>query len=196
MIVLGLTGSIGIGKTAVARMFEGLGVPVFYADAAAHEALAKSRLIQRVLKRQFPKAFRKGALDRKKLGDIVFADPKRLRRLEALVHPRVMAMLRRFLEAQRRRNTPLVVLEIPLLFEAGLESVCDWVAVVFATLAVQRRRVLARPGMSARKLERVRARQWPEEAKLARADFVISTAGSKAATAKEVATIVAKLRKS
>lgn len=195
MIVLGLTGSIGMGKTAVARMLEALGVPVFNADTAAHDALEKSRLIRRILKRECPAAFTKGALDRKRLGDIVFADPRKLRRLEALVHPRVMAMLRRFLVRARKSRAPLVVIDVPLLFETGLDAECDKVAVVSAAAAAQRKRVLGRKGMSARKFETIRARQISDEVKLKRADFVIPTGRSKAVTAKAVAAIVASLRK-
>lgn len=196
MIVLGLTGSIGMGKTAVARMFNDRGIPVFNADSAARETLEKSRFIRKALKREFRAAIRKNALDRWKLGDIVFADPKKLRRLEALVHPGVMALLRRFLERQRKMKTPLVVVEVPLLFETGLEAVCDKVAVASAGPHLQRRRVLAREGMSARKFEMITNRQISDALKRKRADFVIPTSGSKARTRKAVTRIIAALTKS
>lgn len=195
MIVLGLTGSIGMGKTAVGGMFQDLGVPVFNADGAAHDVLDKSLMVRKMLKRNFPGAFTRGALDRKKLGDIVFADPAKLRRLEAQVHPKVMAKLRRFLERERKRKTRLAVIEVPLLFETGLEGVCDKVAVVSAAPAAQRRRVLARKAMTQRKFDLILDRQIPDELKRKRADFVIPTSGSKARTVRAVKAIVARLTK-
>lgn len=195
MIVLGVTGSIGMGKTAVARMFAELGVPVLNSDAEAHRVLDTSKRVVKMLKRRFPSAVKGGKVDRKKLGAIVFADPAKLRQLEVLVHPGVMAAIRRFLEHHRRSGTPLVVVEVPLLYETGLETVCDYVAVVSAGPRAQRKRVLARAGMNAEKLERILARQIPDEEKQKRADFVIPTNVSKAETRRRVEKIKARLER-
>ncbi|HXV74281.1 MAG TPA: dephospho-CoA kinase [Sphingomonadales bacterium] len=195
MIVLGLTGSIGMGKSAAAGMFRAQGIPVFDADAEAHVVLEKSKVVARALRREFPSAFRKNELNRKKLGRIVFANPNKLRRLEGLVHPRVMTRLGRFLARERKRGTKLAVLDVPLLFETGLESVCDRVAVAAAAPALQRRRVLAREGMSVRTFENIQSRQLSDAEKLKRADFIIPTSASKAAAAKAVGNIIAALVK-
>lgn len=195
MIVLGLTGSIGMGKTAVARMFSDLGVPVFDSDAEAHRVLETSKRVVKMLKRRFPQAVQGGKVDRKKLGAIVFADPKKLRQLEVLIHPAVMAAIRRFLDAKREKGTPLVVVEVPLLYETGLETVCDYVAVVSAGSKAQRSRVLSRAGMDEEILEHILARQIPDEEKQKRADFVIPTNVAKTETRRHVEKIKVRLER-
>ena len=179
MIILGLTGSIGMGKTVAARNFARLGVPVFEADAVVHELLGPGGAAVAPVGEAFSGTVREGAVNRTALGDQVFGDGRALRRLEAIVHPLVAERRRRFLAAAGARRTPLVALDIPLLFETGMERECDYVAVVSAPGAVQRARVLARPGMTDAKLAAILDQQIPDATKRRRADFVIPTGGSR-----------------
>lgn len=174
MKILGLTGSIGMGKSTTAAMFEALGVPVYSSDAAVHRIYAGPRA-QRI-DDVFPGTLRDGVIDRAALSQAVVGNPEALRRLEAIVHPLVREAESEFLDAARRDGHRLVVLDIPLLFETGREADMDAVLVVTAPEAVQRERVLARPGMSAQKLDAILARQMPDADKRAKADFVIDTA--------------------
>ena len=192
MIVIGLTGSIGMGKSTVAAMFRRLRVPVFDADAAVHALQAPGGAALPGIAAAFPGVVVDGVLDRAALGAAVFGDTPRLRRLEAIVHPLVAAARTAFL--RRHRRATVVVLDIPLLFEGGGEGQCDVVAVVSAAAAVQRSRVLARPGMTADKFAAILGRQVPDAVKRARADIVIPTGGTKAATARAVRALVTTLR--
>lgn len=191
MIVVGLTGSIGMGKSTVAAMFRRLRVPVFDADAAVHALQAPGGAALPGIAAAFPGVVVDGALDRAALGAAVFGDTPALRRLEAIVHPLVAAARTAFL--RRHRRAGVVVLDIPLLFEGGGEGQCDVVAVVSASAAVQRARVLARPGMTADKFAAILARQVPDAVKRARADIVIPTGGTKAATSRAVRSLVTTL---
>ena len=191
MIVLGLTGSIGMGKSTVAAMFRRLKVPVFDADAVVHALQAPGGAALAPIAAAFPGVVSGGILDRPVLGARVFGDDAALKTLEFIVHPLVAAARRRFLDRYRRR--PLVVLDIPLLFERGGADDCDLVAVVSAPAEVQRARVLARPGMTPAKFDAILARQVPDVAKRARADVVIPTGGSLAATRRAVRTLVTAL---
>ena len=191
MIVLGLTGSIGMGKSTVAAMFRRLKVPVFDADAAVHLAQAPGGAALGPIAAAFPGVVTGGVLDRAALGAAVFGDAPALKQLEAIVHPLVAAARARFL--RRHRRAPLVVLDIPLLFEGGGAAGCDLVAVVSAPAAVQRARVLARPGMTEAKLDAILARQVPDADKRARADVVIATGGSLLATRRAVHRLVTTL---
>ncbi len=192
MIVVGLTGSIGMGKSTVAAMFRRLRVPVFDADAAVHALQAPGGAALAAIAAAFPGVVAGGVLDRQALGAAVFGDDAVLKRLEAIVHPLVAAARTAFL--RRYRRAPVVVLDIPLLFEAGGAEACDVVAVVSARAAVQRARVLARPGMTAAKLDAILARQVPDAVKRARADVVIPTGGTRAATFRAVRALVTALR--
>ncbi len=175
MKVLGMTGSIGMGKTTVARAFCRLKVPVFDADAAVHALQARGGAAVRPISAAFPGTVAHGAVVREALRAAVLADPAALRRLEAIVHPLVRRMEAGFLAACRRRGVRLVVLDIPLLFEtrpdprAGLDAIL----VVTAPPAVQRARVLRRPGMTPARLAAILARQMPDPDKRARADHVL-----------------------
>jgi dephospho-CoA kinase len=189
MIRLGLTGSIGMGKSTVAAMFAKEGVPVFDADAAVHALQGPAGALVAAIEAEFPGTTGAGGVDRGTLAERVLGAPERLRRLEALVHPAVAREREAFLAAHR--DAALVVLDIPLLFEAGGWSQVDRIAVVSAPAAIQRARVLARPGMNAAKLDRILARQMPDEEKRARADFVIPTGASFAETRASVRRIVA-----
>lgn len=175
MVILGLTGSIGMGKSTAAAAFRRLGLPVHDADAAVHRLLAKGGGAVAAVGRLFPKALRDGAIDRDRLAGLVFGRPDDLARLEAILHPLVRRSAREFLRTQARHRQPVVVLDIPLLFETGGESLCDAVVVVSAPARVQRSRVLRRPGMTPERLEAILAKQMPDREKRRRADFVVDT---------------------
>ena len=171
--VLGLTGTIGMGKSATAAMFREFGVPVHDADLAVH-ALYRGLAVQPIAA-LYPEAVRDGVVDRARLGAIVLADTAALKRLEAIVHPMVRAEEAAFLDAARRDRVPLAVLDIPLLYETGGETRCDAVVVVSAPADIQAARVLARPGMDAAKFAAILAKQVPDAEKRRRADFVVDT---------------------
>ena len=190
--ILGLTGSIGMGKSAVAAMLRELGVPVFDADAAVHELQGPKGALLAPIERAFPGSTGAQGVDRQKLGAAVFGNPEKLRLLESIVHPEVAEMRRAFLADNA--DAPLIVFDIPLLFEKAGRQGLDAVAVVSAPAAVQRERVLARPGMSVEKFEKILVLQVPDADKRARADFVIDTGTSLAETRAKVAALMAHLR--
>jgi dephospho-CoA kinase len=193
VIVLGLTGSIGMGKSEVAKMFRARNVPVFDADAAVARLYAQGGAAAGPVAAAFPEAVRAGAVDRAALSRLVVGQPEALSRLEAIVHPLVRAAEEAFLAAERAAGTPLAVLEIPLLFEGRNGGRCDRIAVVSAPPGMQRRRVLARPGMTEAKFDALLARQTPDVEKRRSADFVIDTSGTLAATDEQVQRIIAAL---
>jgi len=182
MVILGLTGSIGMGKSTAARMFRAMGVPVYDADAAIHKALAKGGAGVEPVEQAFPGVVKDGAVDRQELGKRVFNDPPALRRLESILHPIALEARKDFLRRAARRRVRLVVLDIPLLFETGGEDHVDAVVVVTAPRFLQTQRVLSRPGMTPEKLAGIRARQTPEWIKRKRADFVVPTGQGKGVT--------------
>ena len=190
--ILGLTGSIGMGKSAVAAMLRELGVPVFDADAAVHELQGPDGACLAPIERAFPGTTGPLGVDRQELGAAVFGDPDKLRLLEAIVHPEVAEMRRAFLADNA--DAPLIVFDIPLLFEKTGQHGLNAVAVVSAPAPIQRERVLARPGMSVEKFETILALQVPDTDKRARADFVIDTGVPLARTRAQVAALVAHLR--
>ncbi len=173
MRIVGLTGSIGMGKSAAADYLRFLGVPVYDADAAVHAVYARGGAAVAPVGAVWPDAVRDGAIDRAALSALIAADRSVLPRLEAIVHPIVRRAQERFLLAAALRRAPAVALDIPLLFETGGERRCDAVLVVSAPAFVQRARVLARPAMTAEKLALMLARQMPDAEKCRRADFVI-----------------------
>lgn len=173
MKILGLTGSIGMGKSTVAAMFEAEGVPVFDADAAVHQLQGPGGALVEAIGRAFPGTTGPNGVDRALLGARVLGDRAALTRLEGIVHPAVARMRVQFLE--NHADAPLVVFDIPLLFEKSGGADLDAVAVVSAPADVQRARVLARPGMTAEKFDHILALQMPDADKRARADFVIDT---------------------
>jgi len=189
MITLGLTGSIGMGKSTVAAMFEDLGVPVFDADAAVHRLQGEGGRLVAAIEAMFPDTTGPKGVDRTLLGEAVLSDPRALKQLEALVHPAVGEERAAFLALHK--DAPLVVFDVPLLFETGGESRVDKVAVVSAPAEIQRARVLARPGMTEARLDAILARQTPDAEKRARADFIIPTGGTIAETRAAVAAILA-----
>lgn len=189
--VLGLTGSIGMGKSAVAAMLRDLGVPVFDADAAVHALQGPDGALLAPIEAAFPGTTGPGGVDRGKLGSAVFGDKAALARLEAIVHPAVGALRAEFLAATA--GAPLIVFDIPLLFEKGSANQVDAVAVVSAPAAMQRARVLGRAGMTPEKFAQILALQVPDAQKRARADHVIDTGTSLAETRAAVARLVDQL---
>ncbi|HET8726722.1 MAG TPA: dephospho-CoA kinase [Alphaproteobacteria bacterium] len=181
-VIVGLTGSIGMGKTTAAGMLRRLGVPVHDSDAAVHRLFADGGGAVEAVEAAFPGAVREGRVDRPALGALVFDDRDALRRLEAIVHPLVQAESRAFLRRCAMRGDRVAVLDVPLLLETGGEARCDMVAVVSAPAFIQRQRVLARPGMTEEKLAAILERQMPDAEKRRRADFVIPTGLGRAVT--------------
>jgi dephospho-CoA kinase len=192
--ILGLTGSIGMGKSAVAAMFHGLGVPVFDADKAVHELQGPGGALLPQIEAAFPGTTGPQGVDRQKLGAAVFGDGQALKRLEAIVHPAVAAMRRQFLADNAAQA--LIVFDIPLLFEKGGAGQVDAVLVVSASAEAQRQRVLARPGMTAEKFEQILKLQVPDAEKREKADFVIDTGTSLAETRHAVQRLVHQLKSS
>lgn len=178
MIIIGLTGSIGMGKSTVAAMFAEEGAPGFSSDAAVHELYAPGGAAVAQVEAAFPGVTKDGAIDRTALSARVVGNPERIKELEAIVHPLVRQAQTQFLQDQRDAGAPFVVLDIPLLFEGGGAKFVDKTVVVSAPAEVQRDRVLARPGMTVEKFEAILALQMPDAEKRARADFVIDTGGS------------------
>lgn len=176
MRVLGLTGSIGMGKTTAARMLRQDRLPVHDADAAVHRLLAPGGAGVSAVEASFPGVRRAdGAIDRPALAARVFGNQEALRRLEAILHPLARAEMLRFLKRMRRQRRPIAVLDVPLLFETGGERWCDAVAVVSALPLIQRQRVMRRPGMTEARFRAILARQMPDREKRRRADYVIPT---------------------
>ncbi len=176
MIVLGLTGSIGMGKSATAGLFAEAGVPVYDADASVHALYARGGAAVAPLAEAFPGVVSDGAVDRQRLRQKVLDDGEAMKRLEAIVHPLTAQAQIAFREKARAGGAAFVVLDVPLLFEAGAWRSCHYTLVVTAPAAVQRARVLARPGMTEAAFDAILSRQMPDAEKRARADFVLNTA--------------------
>lgn len=191
--VIGLTGSIGMGKSTVARMFARLGVPVCDSDILVHKLLATGgAAVERVALR-FPATRSENGIDRTALGKEVFGNPQALKELEAILHPLVRSGQQRFIRKQAELGRKAVVLDIPLLFETSAEKRCDKVVVVHAPEFIQRQRVLIRPGMTREKFERILTRQLPTRIKCKKADLVIDTGLGKARTYAQVVLFVKSL---
>lgn len=190
MIVLGLTGSIGMGKSTAAAMLRRLGVPVFEADREVHRLLEDDRKVKKRVGARFPEAMKGGEVDRGKLGAVVFADPEARRDLEAILHPLVRAAERRFLKAAAARRVPVAALDIPLLFETGADRFCDVTIVVTAPPFVQRGRVMRRASMTPARYRAVLGQQMPDLEKRKRADFVVETGNGVRATLNKLRAIV------
>jgi dephospho-CoA kinase len=176
MIVLGLTGSIGMGKSTTAQMFREAGVPVWDADAAVHQLYSEGGAAVAPIAQAFPGAVKNAVVDRAALSGLLKTDAAAWKRLEAIVHPLTRASQQAFLRKHLDGGAKAVVLDIPLLMETGQDKFMDAVVVVSAPAEVQRARVMARPGMSAERFEAIRAKQTPDAEKRSRADFVINTA--------------------
>jgi len=175
MKVLGLTGSIAMGKSTAAKHFEALGVPVFDADACVHHLTRHDGVALPAIEKAFPGVVNDGVLDRGKLGTHVFTSTDARRKLESILHPLVWKARQNWLQKHKRRRTALVVLDIPLLYETGADALCDAVAVVSAPERLQKARVLSRPVMTEEKFAGIKAAQMPDAEKRKRADFIIRT---------------------
>jgi dephospho-CoA kinase len=196
MIVLGLTGSIGMGKSTAAAALRRLGVPLYDADAEIHKMLGRGGAAVAAVEAAFPGVRNEnGSIDRGRLGQRVFGKPEELHRLEKILHPMVRAVERRWLGQQRARREKLVVLDIPLLFETDRIDRVDGVIVVSAPARLQRERVLRRRGMTAERLAAILNSQLPDRRKRQRADFVVRTALSRATGARQIAGIVRRVRR-
>ena len=191
MFVLGLTGSLGMGKSATAKMFAEEGVPVHDADAAVHDLYegAAASLIEAA----FPGTTAAGKVDRDKLAERVLGDSAALEKLEAIVHPLVRRTEQAFLDEAARKGARAAVLDIPLLFETGGDGRCDAVVVVSAPPEIQRARVFERPGMTEQKFAAILAKQMPDADKRARADFVVDTSRGFDAARTQVRDILARI---
>jgi dephospho-CoA kinase len=189
MIRIALTGSIGMGKSTVAKMFERAGIPVFDADAVVRQLQAPGGGLIEKIGELFPGTVRCGTLDRDCLAQIVLADSDKLDALERIVHPAVREAREVYVE--QHRDQPALIFDIPLLFETGGEKDFDKVVVVSAAVEVQRARVLGRTGMSAAKLDSILVRQMSDEEKRKRADFVVDTSGDLSTTERQVGDILA-----
>ena len=188
MIRLAITGSIGMGKSTVAQMFERAGVPVFDADAVVRDLQANDPELIGAIGRRFPGTVAGGVLDRDRLSRLVLGYPSELEALEAIVHPEVQEARAKFLK--ENEDAPALLFDIPLLFETGGEKAFDKIIVVSAPDTIQRQRVLARPGMTEEKLDAILARQMPDEEKRRRADFVIDTGIDLSTTERQVGDIL------
>lgn len=193
MFILGLTGSVGMGKSATAKMFADEGVPVSDADAIVHRLYENEAVAP--IEAAFPGTTAGGKVDRMKLGERVIGKPGEMRRLEAIVHPLVAAARDAFIAAAGRSGAPVAVLDIPLLYETGGEKLCDAVVVVSAPPEMQRERVLARPGMTEAKFAGILAKQLPDAEKRARADFVVDTSQGFDVARAQVQDILARVAK-
>lgn len=194
MIVLGLTGSIAMGKSTASALFRREGVPVFCADQTVHRLLGPGGAAVAVIEAAFPGVIAAGAVDRAQLAAKVFADPQALKRLEAIVHPLVIDAQERFLKAAARRGSPLAVLDIPLLFEAGLDRLCDRIAVVSAPASLQYQRLVRRRTLDAARIKATLARQMPDALKRRRADFIIPSGQGRALTRRVIVDIIQTLK--
>jgi dephospho-CoA kinase len=196
MIVLGLTGSIGMGKSTAARALRQLGVPVLEADSVVHRLTAPHGRALPLIEKIFPGTVSGGRLDRGKLAGIVFDDDEALTRLEGILHPLFESEERRFLARARRTRRPLVAIDIPLLYEIGADRHMDAVIVVSAPKMIQRARVLRRRGMTATRLAAISARQLPDAEKRKRADFIVETGGARRDALRKLKAIVDSLLQS
>ncbi len=190
MIILGLTGSIGMGKTTAAKAFRQLGVPVHDADLSVHRLMEPGGAAVGAVLAAFPAAEKDSGIDRQALGASVFGDDEKLHRLESILHPLVRQKEAHFLAVAARRGENLVVLDIPLLLETGGDARCDGVVVVSAPPAHQKKRVMARPGMTIKRFESILSLQMADKDKRRKADFVVKTGLGRSHSLREIAQIV------
>jgi len=190
MRIIGLTGSIGMGKSTTARLFQEVGIPVFDSDATVHALYAAGGEAVAPVEAAFPGVTRDGAIDRARLSAKLREDPGGFERLEAIVHPLVTAARADFMSRAERDRADIVIFDIPLLFETGADALVDEIVVVTAPEAVQRARVLERDGMTQAKLDAIIARQTPDSTKRERADHLIETSGGLEHARRQVADLV------
>jgi dephospho-CoA kinase len=195
MIVVGLTGSIGMGKSTAAKMLQAMGVPLHDSDKIVHELIAPQGRAIPALAKIFPEAYDAGAnaVDRAVIGQIVFQNEEKRKALEAVLHPMVRESQQKFLEREKARGARVAVLDIPLLYETGAEKRVDKVIVVTAPAFIQRRRVMKRPGMTESKFQGILQSQMPDHEKRARADFIVQTGLGEAHTQRTLKKIIESL---
>jgi dephospho-CoA kinase len=174
-LIIGLTGGIGMGKSTAAKIMQGFGLPVYNADKAVHDLLTKGGKAVKPVAKLFPEAFRRGAIDRKIIGQSVFHNPAKLKQLEKILHPMVQKIERVFIKQAQQQKATAVVLEIPLLFETGAEKRCDIVICVTAPRAVQKQRVMTRKHMNEARFKAILKLQMPDAEKRRKADYVVQT---------------------
>lgn len=191
MIIIGLTGSIGMGKSTTSDMFKALGVPVISSDETVHQLYSGEAAP--LIEAAFPGTAPDGVVDRRILSEKLMAAPGEFKRLEAIIHPLVRAHEQRFLDDAAARDEKMVLLDIPLLFETGATERADVIVVVSCAPEIQRKRVLARPGMTEEKFQAILSRQTPDAEKRRRAEYVIDTGQGLEAAQQQVADIVAEL---
>jgi len=194
MIIVGLTGSIGMGKSETAKIFAAKGVPVFDADAVVHTLQAKNGKALGPIEEAFPGVVKGGVLDRAKLGSIVFADVDAKKNLEAIIHPMVAEERVAFFDSAEAANAPFIVLDVPLLFETGGNTACDKVIVVSAPADMQKERVLVRRGMTEEKFAHILLQQVPDAEKCAKADYVVDSGKGIEHAEQQVADIIQSLQ--
>ena len=182
VFVIGLTGSIGMGKSTAAAMLRRRGLPIFDADSTVHQLMGVGGSAVAAVEEAFPGVVENGAVNRPELGKRVFGDSAKLKQLERILHPRVGEAERAFLADVARRRLPMAVRDVPLLFETGGEKRCDATIVVSAPAHIQAARVLARPGMTMERLKQIRSKQMPDAQKRRRADYVVPTGLGKRVT--------------
>ncbi|MBL4612750.1 MAG: dephospho-CoA kinase [Emcibacter sp.] len=194
IIVIGLTGSIGMGKSETAKMFERANIPVFDSDAAVHGLMAKNGPAVDRVEAAFSGVKGVDGIDRKALGAKVFGDGVALKKLESILHPMVSAQRQAFFEQKKHQGHDMVVMDVPLLFETGGDQQCDYTVVVSAPAAVQRKRVLARPDMTLEKFENILAKQMPDSEKRQRADFIVQSDQGIGYAETQIGEIIEKIR--
>jgi dephospho-CoA kinase len=193
MIVIGLTGGIGMGKSTAAKLLAAMGLPIYNTDHAVHALLAQGGKAVKPVAKLFPDVLKKGAIDRAALGRQVFNQPAKLKKLEKILHPLVRQQEKEFVRQAKRDGHKAAVLEIPLLFEVGSDKRCDVTICVTAPKTVQKKRVMKRPHMTAAKFEAIMARQMPNAERQRRANYVVQTGVSRTDTRKQLAAILAEL---
>lgn len=189
-LVVGLTGSIAMGKTTVADMFRKLGVPVFDSDRQVHKLYEKGAAGAKLIAKAFPDVISNGGVDRQKLSKLALADKKVLSKIESLIHPLIHENQNQFIKENTKKNIPFLILDIPLLYEKGREREVDKIVVVSAPAGLQQKRALARPGMTEKKLAAVLDWQLSDSKKRKRADFVIDTGQPLEKTFEQVTALV------
>jgi dephospho-CoA kinase len=192
-VIIGLTGGIGMGKSTAAKILNGFGLPVYYADKAVHDLLMKGGKGVKPVAKLFPEALKRGAIDRTIIGQSVFHNPAKLKQLEKILHPMVQKIERAFIAKAKKQRAAAVVLEIPLLFETGADKRCDIVICVAAPKQVQRARVLKRKHMTPARFKAIVKLQMPDSEKRKRADYVARTGKSYSDTKRQLKSIISKL---
>lgn len=194
LIIVGLTGSIGMGKSTTANLFRDAGIPVFDSDAMVHRLQARGGEALPLIEAEFHGVVKDGELDRQALGDVVFKSPDKLKRLEGIMFPLLHERRRNFFAHALRSGADMVIVDVPLLFETGGDQAVDFVVVVDAPAEVQRARVLDRDGMTPEKFENILEKQMPNRDKVTRADYIIDTNNGIEAAATQVANVIAAIR--